>query len=61
MSTLEFYRGQMAQAQSDADAATLDNVRDRCLRAKAAWGNMAARLERTDQMRLDRATQTVSA
>jgi hypothetical protein len=56
MSTLEFYRGQMAQAQADADAATLDNVRDRCLRAKAAWENMAARLERTDQMRLDRAT-----
>ena len=54
MSTLEFYRGQMAKAQSEADAAVLDNVRDRCLRAKAAWAGMADRIERTDAMRAER-------
>lgn len=54
MSTLEFYRGQAATAQADADAAVLDNVRDRCLRAKAAWTHMAERIERTDAMRVQR-------
>jgi hypothetical protein len=56
MSTLEFYRGQMAKAQAEADAAILDNVRDRCLRAKAAWADMADRIERTDKMRAERVT-----
>ncbi|GAA4743926.1 hypothetical protein GCM10023264_06440 [Sphingomonas daechungensis] len=39
------------QARSEADAATLDNVRDRCLRAEAAWMQMAARAERSEHMR----------
>ena len=39
------------QARSEADAATLDNVRDRCLRAEAAWMQMAARAERSENMR----------
>jgi hypothetical protein len=39
------------QARADANAATLDNVRDRCLRAEAAWLEMAARAERTEKMR----------
>ena len=54
MSTLEFYHGQVAKAQSEADAAVLDNVRDRHLRAKAAWADMADRIERTDAMRARR-------
>jgi hypothetical protein len=61
MSTLEFYRGQMIKAQAEADAAVLDNVRDRCLRAKAAWADMADRIERTDAMRAGRAASTVAA
>ncbi len=60
MSTLEFYRGQIAKAQAEADAAILDNVRDRCLRAKAAWADMADRIERTDAMRSARTTASVS-
>jgi hypothetical protein len=39
------------EARAEADAATLDNVRDRCLRAAAAWEAMAARARRTDVMR----------
>ena len=41
------------QARSEADEATLDNVRDRCLRAEAAWLEMANRAERTEKMRAD--------
>lgn len=45
------YREQATKAQADADAATLDNVRDRNLRAAAAWSQMAERQERTDRAR----------
>ena len=54
MSPLEFYRTQETKAASDAAAATLDNVRDRCLRAAAAWDVMAERIERTEEMRAGR-------
>lgn len=47
----EFYFARAAEARSDAEAATLDNVRDRCLRAEAAWIEMANRLERGERMR----------
>jgi hypothetical protein len=48
------YRAQAEKAQADADAATLDNVRDRNLRAAAAWTQMAERQERTDRGRARR-------
>jgi hypothetical protein len=52
MSTqLEFYRARAVEARTDADKATLDNVRDRCLRAAAAWDAMAARAHRGETMR----------
>ena len=35
-----------------AGMATLDNVRDRCLRSEAAWSGMAARAARTEGMRV---------
>lgn len=60
MSTLDFYHGQMTRAQAEADAAILDNVRDRCLRAKAAWKDMADRIERTDAMRAERLATTAA-
>lgn len=41
------------QAAADADAATLENVRQRCLRAEAAWRAMAERIERSEGMRAD--------
>jgi hypothetical protein len=47
----EFYLARAAEARADADTATLDNVRDRCLRSEAAWMSMAARAERGDRMR----------
>ena len=51
---LQFYLARAAQARDDANAATLDNVRDRCLRAEDAWTRMAERAARTEEMRKDR-------
>ena len=45
------YRQLAATARIDAEAATLDNVRDRCLRAEAAWIAMAERQERVETAR----------
>ena len=51
---LQFYLDRAAQARADADSATLDNVRDRCLRAEDAWNRMAERAARTEEMRSGR-------
>jgi hypothetical protein len=48
---LDFYRARADDARADAAAATLENVRQRCLRAAAAWDDMADRAARTDKMR----------
>ena len=48
----EFYLTRAAEARRDAEAATLQNVRDRCLRAEAAWADMADRATRTDKLRV---------
>jgi hypothetical protein len=61
----DFYVARASEAKRDADAATLDNVRDRCLRAAAAWDGMAARAARTEKMRAkteaDKATAAAAA
>lgn len=53
------YRDNANRAQADADAATLDNVRDRNLRAARAWEEMADRQERTDLARATREAAVV--
>ena len=45
------YRAQAARCRAEAEAATLANVRDRCLRAEAAWLDMAVRHERVAAQR----------
>ena len=50
----EMYIQRATEARADADAAVLDNVRDRCLRAEDAWTRMAERAARTEEMRKDR-------
>ena len=50
---LGFYLERAAQARAEADAATLENVRDRCLRSATAWTEMAERLQRTEQLRFE--------
>jgi hypothetical protein len=54
------YREHAARARADADAATLDNVRERCLRAEAAWLEMAERQESVDRARAKREQQHLS-
>ncbi len=54
------YRENAAQARRDADAATLENVRERCLRAEAAWLDMAERQERVAHARAEREAPRVA-
>lgn len=48
------FRENAARCRADANEATLDNVRDRNLRAEAAWLVMAERQERIDTARAER-------
>jgi hypothetical protein len=52
--TSDFYLARAAECARDAAAATLTNVRERSLRAEAAWLSMAHRLQHGEQMRADR-------
>lgn len=51
MTDLETCEARAAEARNDAQQAKLDNVRERCLRAAAAWEEMAERIRRTERMR----------
>ena len=51
MTDREMYLSRAAAARAEAKSATLDNVRERCLRSEAAWSEMAERAERTEKMR----------
>ena len=57
----QFYRERAAEARRDAGQTSLDNVRERCLRAAAAWEQMAARVERTDRMRAEAEAKKAAA
>lgn len=49
-----FYRNRAEIERTNAEAATLDNVRERCTRAMKSWEAMAARAERTQTLRASR-------
>lgn len=49
-----YYRGLAARAQSEAEEATLDNVRDRALRSAAAFETMALQHEHVAKRRAER-------
>jgi hypothetical protein len=51
MSTLSFYLERAAECRRDAEATTLDNVRNRSLSAAEAWEQMADRARRTQSYR----------
>jgi hypothetical protein len=48
---LDAYLARAEEARAAAEAATLENVRERCLRSEAAWREMAARVILTEKMR----------
>ena len=50
--TLKFYLSRAAEARTQAEAATLSHVRDRCRRSEAAWIQLAERVEATEKMRI---------
>ena len=50
-SQLQFYTERAEQAREDAEAATLDHVRERCRRSEAAWSALAERAARAAQFR----------
>lgn len=54
-SNLELFRTRAAEAHAEADAATLEHVRERCLRSEAAWQALADRAERSEQLRVEEA------
>ena len=49
---LGFYLARAEQARAEAEAATLEHVRERCRRSEAAWNALAARAERTALMKV---------
>ncbi len=44
--TFEFYDARANEAAAEAKRATLDNVRERCLRAEKTWRGLAQQAER---------------
>ena len=52
--TIEFYSAQAAKCTAEADASALTQVRDRNLRAAAAWQAMADKLLHTKKLRADK-------
>ena len=62
MSTqLQFYVARAEQARADADAATLDIVRERCLRSEAAWNLLAERAAKTEEKRAENVAYAANA
>ena len=61
MNQHDFYTARAAEARADADRATLHNVRERCLRAAAAWDAMASRAHRNDTFRAKLAAEKAAA
>lgn len=55
------FRALAGQARIDADAAKLDNVRDRCLRSEAAFLAMAHRQDLADANRARREAASATA
>ena len=51
MSNLDFFRARAEAAGVEADSATLEHVRERCLRSEAAWNALADKARRGERLR----------
>jgi hypothetical protein len=51
-SNLDFFLARAAQARTEAEAATLDHVRERCRRSEAAWQALADKAAHAERMRM---------
>ena len=54
------YSAHAARCHEEAESASLDNVRDRALRAEAAWSAMADRSRKTEASRDAREARTLA-
>jgi len=54
---LQFLLARADQARVEADAATLDHVRERCRRSEAAWNALAAQAQRSERLRAKEAAR----
>ena len=52
---LQFFLARADQARTEAEAATLDHVRERCRRSEAAWSGLAAQAQRSERLRTEEA------
>jgi hypothetical protein len=59
--TTEFYIAQADKCRTDADASSLTQVRDRNLRAAAAWQAMADKLLHSERLRAEKEARVVEA
>jgi hypothetical protein len=50
-SNLQFFLNRAEQARAEAEAATLDLVRERCRRSQAAWSALADKAQRSERLR----------
>ena len=50
-SNLQFFLARAEQARVEAEAATLDHVRERCRRSEAAWFALADKAQRGEHLR----------
>jgi hypothetical protein len=48
---LDFFLARVEQSRAEAEAATLDHVRDRCRRSEAAWQSLADKARRSEQLK----------
>jgi hypothetical protein len=54
-SNLQFFLARAEEARTQAEAATLDHVRERCRRSEAAWTMLADKARRSEQLRIEEA------
>jgi len=52
-SNLQFLLARADQARVEAEAATLDLVRERCRRSETAWSALAEKAQRGEELRLE--------
>lgn len=52
-SNLQFFLARAEQARAEAEAATLDLVRERCRRSETAWSALAEKAQRGEELRLE--------
>ena len=60
-SNLTFFLARAEQARAEAEAATLDHVRERCRRSEAAWTALADKAQRSERMREEEAKRKAEA